>query len=219
MRVTRIHKRCCGKETFATEEAANLRLRQVHNLFGSGVEGKEPCRAYPCDYGNYHLTSITEAQWERMKAYEQELLDKRAAAPAQPRSQAPLAPVARAAAEAMERDGACIRCSEDQGLVVVARGKAGILGVLDAKRRHVKRNTMMSNLITLCFRCEVCCRNHNQAWEGGWWLEPYMTPERYPVLHHGIWVYLNNDGTITMAEDALDSSVAGDAQEALEAAE
>lgn len=218
MRAVKIHRECCGKETFATKEGATIRLRQVLNRMDVTSDRKEPRRVYDCPQGNWHLTSMTQEQWDRLQAYEAELLERRKAAPPPPPipSSIKLSAIARAAMEVMDRDGACIRCGSDTGLLVAERGSAQTQRVLSKKIRDHIRRTTMSNLITLCFQCDLHCRKSDQGWEGGWHLDPFMNPEQYPVLHHGIWVYLNNDGTVTMAEEV--GVVAGDAQAPLEGA-
>jgi len=220
MIVSRIHKGCCDKETFSTQEAALLRLRQVTNMFETRMGQKVPRRAYECKRGNWHLTSMSLERWQLIEAYEKELEERRLANPPSPfpKSSPSLSPIARAAQEALERDGACIRCSGDQGVMVAQRGQCALTrrGITKAQWTQL-RQTMLSNLITLCFQCDAHCRNRDQGWAGGWKLDAHMDPEQFPVLHHGIWVFLNNDGTITMAEEV--GPLVGDAQEAFRAAE
>ena len=47
--------RCCGKETFLTEEDAMLRLQEIKR--DSKSRSKKPHRVYECPQGRWHLTS------------------------------------------------------------------------------------------------------------------------------------------------------------------
>jgi hypothetical protein len=193
----RIRRECCDKETFATKEVAEMRLRTVQSRFEP--VGKMPCRAYSCKHDNWHLTSITEEQWANIQEYEAKHRERLAERGKEPVLTV-LSAVTEAAMIAMERDGACIICSGDRGLGVMIRGIASNQASGVGKKEL--RQTILSNVITVCLECEgIYGKSVNTGWEGGWKLEHHMDPERYPVLHHGVWVFLNNDGSVNLAEE------------------
>lgn len=197
----RIHRHCCGKETFATEQVAIMRLRTVQNNFSDAASDKIPCRAYECEHGNWHLTSIPMNAWERMQAYEashpERLPSDHSVAPK-------LSPVAQAASVVFERDGSCVICESSRGLTIMVRGSAKSYGGVTKEARR----TLLANLIVVCIDCERTYNtNLDLGWEGGWKLYASMDPERYPVFHHLVWVYLSNDGSIELAEDISEAAV------------
>jgi hypothetical protein len=47
--------KCCGKETFPTEEQATLRLHEIQR--DKHMRSNKPHRVYQCPEGRWHLTS------------------------------------------------------------------------------------------------------------------------------------------------------------------
>ena len=47
--------KCCGKETFLTEEEATLHLNEITK--DRKRRANKPCRVYCCSQGRWHLTS------------------------------------------------------------------------------------------------------------------------------------------------------------------
>ena len=47
--------KCCGKETFLTEEEATLRLHEIQG--DKKMRSNKPHRSYQCPEGRWHLTS------------------------------------------------------------------------------------------------------------------------------------------------------------------
>lgn len=57
-------KRCCGKQTFATEVEA------LANITNRGRNSKRPFRAYCCAMGSWHLTALTKKQAQKEITYQ-----------------------------------------------------------------------------------------------------------------------------------------------------
>lgn len=189
----RFVKKCCGKETFATREVAEARL---FNITWLGDDwGKKPCRTYCCNRGNWHLTSLTTDAWESLMIVRRE--EWAAERQRKIEDHEALSLTAQAALLAMERDVSCVVCDRPSDLCISVRSK--MRRTINGSNRKEKRRQVLSNILTTCVECRQKTGGMPWAWKGRWRLDNHMDPLYYPVLYHGAWYYLNNDGTTTLA--------------------
>jgi hypothetical protein len=102
------------------------------------------------------------------------------------------------------RDGYCLHCGEDEALSPNHRANRGMGG---SKSPAINAP---SNLVLICSwlneRIEGRDYFREMAIEKGWKVSKWTDPKRIPVFDEctGVWYYLNDDWSRTVAEEGLD---------------
>jgi hypothetical protein len=197
----RFATRCCGKETFATEIAAERRLNWIlRNPKYTGP--KKPKRVYQCANGYWHMTSQTFVPGMSTIQY-----TPRPPVPEPTAAQKKEMRRAYVTREVIRRDGRCIRCGRDPriGEILVSMMRVSNAGTYTGAP---PANERLSNFITVCTVCrDVLSANFMMANEWGWKLLARDDPQQFPVLYSGRWAYLDDEGGVVYAAEEEEMSL------------
>lgn len=180
---------CCGKKAYDSRWDADFAMRRVLILMNDQHPAqKRPRSTYQCPLERWHFTS-----WSPLSDTEA----LRVGTACLPKGDTPLGFIQQ---EILERDGFhCVLCMSPRRIRVAMRGAMEeLLGPADDEdAKSWRRNSMISNLITLCPVCERYLRaDPDMALLAGLVIGPGADPRAKAVYWNRRWVYLNENGTI-----------------------